>query len=245
MSERPGHCAFSPHPQQQWNDTNPNCMSRRVGPASAWALCLWEYDGKNQPRLGFLKACEKLGTHLPSGFNKNEAPYTSVVRNTELMPIPRSSLRAEASARLAGSPRISHGKTLAVRPSVTARNPHTLLFYVMLLEVFSIQAQYLSYNPQTKRKEPLDCNEMWTKLERNDVSWMKEKDHGDGEQMERKGRAPTSQLMVQVLKHYQLKEKPGSTTFHQSSPAETWFQASLSNNSRLSACLNRYKLFLY
>jgi len=41
---------------------------------------------------------------------------------------------------------------------------------------------------------------------------MKEKDYGDGEQMERKGRPPNSQLSLQVLKHYQPKEKPGNTS---------------------------------
>lgn len=91
------------------------------------------------------------------------------MRSVELMPNPWSSLRAESSAHLAGSRRISHGKIMAVRPSVTASNPHMLFFYEMLLEFSSIQAQHLSYAPQTKRKEPLDCSELWTKLARSDV----------------------------------------------------------------------------
>lgn len=125
----------------------------RNRPCFCQALCLWEYDGKKQPRLGFLKAGEKLGTQLPSVFNKNEAPQNSVVRSAELMPIPRSSLRSEGATHLAGSPRISHGKTLAVRPSVTASNPQISLFYVMMLEFSSIQAQYLSWTPSPNQEE--------------------------------------------------------------------------------------------
>lgn len=116
----------------------------------------------------------------------------------------QSPLRAEGAAHLAGSPRISHGKTLAVRPPATLRH-HFFMWCCWSFLPYRLNTWANDPPPQTKRKKLLGCSELWTRLARSDQSqksfWTKEKDHGDGEQMERKGRAPTTQITVQVLRH--------------------------------------------